>query len=94
MFKQTQLSITLSAETTAVVKKVTSAADFTIVDFTITTSAGSIGSSFTVPTGDLTTELKEGMKILISPNGDVQQHTEPSKPSNARTPTQKSVNLD
>ena len=106
MIKEVKLSITLSADTLATVKKVskiqadTEAGDTTwiVVDFVIKSDVGALGSSFTVPSDKLAEsgafELKEGMEIVISPNGDIQQAISPSKPSNSRTPTSKSTNLD
>lgn len=106
MIKEVNLSITLSADTLATVKKVskiqtnTEAGDISyhVVDFAIKSDVGAIGSTFIVSPDKLPEsgvfEFEEGMEIMISPNGDVQQAISPSKPTNSRTPTSKSTNLD
>lgn len=104
MIKKVKLNITLSADTWATIKKVTEVTEdggndrYFIVDFTIKSDVGTLGSTFTITADELlkegSFELKEGLAVVISPNGDVQQAISPSKPTNARTPASKSMNLD
>ena len=106
MIKEVNLSITLSADTLATVKKVSKIAvgtevgdiSYHSVDFVIKSDVGVLGSTFIVSSDKLPEsgvfEFEEGMEIMISPNGDVQQAISPSKPTNARTPTSKSTSLD
>lgn len=106
MIKEAKLNITLSADTRATITKITEVVaavengnnSYYAVDFVIKSDAGTLGSTFIVTVEELLNGddmvLKEGMEVMISPNGDVQQAISPSKPTNARTPTSKSTNLD